>query len=169
MHYQNSLGLARGLDANDRLKNFRHQFHIPQHNGKDCIYFTGNSLGLQPRATSSYVQQELDDWAKMGVEGHFQARNPWLPYHELFPRQLAKIVGALPSEVVAMNQLTVNLHLLMVTFYRPNKKRYRIICEAKAFPSDQYALESQAKIHGFDPQEAVIEVKPREGENVIRT
>jgi len=169
MHYQNSLGLARGLDANDRLKKFRHQFYIPQYNGKDAIYFTGNSLGLQPKSVSRYVQQELNDWAKMGVEGHFQALNPWLPYHELFPEQLSKIVGCQVNEVVAMNQLTVNLHLLMVSFYRPTKRRYRIICEAKAFPSDQYAFESQAKYHGFDPEQAVIEVKPREGEYSIRT
>ncbi len=169
MHYQNSLGLARGLDANDPLKKFRHMFFIPQFNGKDGIYFTGNSLGLQPKSVSRFVQQELDDWAKMGVEGHFNAKNPWMPYHELFPQQLSKIVGCLPSEVVAMNQLTVNLHLLMVSFYRPTKRRYRIICEAKAFPSDQYAFESQAKFHGFDPKEAVIEVKPRDGEHAIRT
>ena len=169
MHYQNSLGLSRGLDANDRLKKFRHQFLIPQLHGKDCIYFTGNSLGLQPKSTAQYVQQELDDWASLGVEGHFHARNPWLPYHEIFPKRLSRIVGCLPSEVVVMNQLTVNLHLLMVSFYRPTKKRYRIICEAKAFPSDQYAFESQARYHGFDPASAVIEVSPREGEHTIRT
>jgi len=169
MYYQNSLGLARGLDANDRVKKFRHQFHIPQFNGKDVIYFTGNSLGLQPRRTSEYIQQELEDWAKMGVEGHFNAKHPWLSYHELFPKTLSKIVGCLPSEVVAMNQLTVNLHLLMVSFYRPTKRKYKIICEAKAFPSDQYAFESQVKYHGFDPEKAIIEVAPREGESTIRT
>jgi kynureninase len=169
MYYQNSLGLARGLDANDRLKKFRHQFFIPQFNGKDSIYFTGNSLGLQPRRTAEYIQQELDDWAKMGVEGHFHAKNPWFPYHEYFPEKLSKIVGCLPHEVVAMNQLTVNLHLLMVSFYRPTKRKYKIICEAKAFPSDQYAMESQARFHGFDPAKAIIEVGPREGEHAIRT
>jgi kynureninase len=169
MYYQNSLGLARGLDANDRLKKFRHQFHIPQYNGKDSIYFTGNSLGLQPKRTTEYLQQELEDWAKMGVEGHFNAKNPWLSYHELFPKRLSKIVGALPAEVVAMNQLTVNLHLLMVSFYRPTKRKYKIICEARAFPSDQYAFESQVKFHGFDPGKAIIEVAPREGEHVVRT
>ncbi len=168
MYYQNSLGLARGLDANDRLKKFRHYFHIPQFNGKDGIYFTGNSLGLQPKRTSEYIQQELEDWAKMGVEGHFHAKNPWLHYHELFPDALSKIVGCLPSEVVAMNQLTVNLHLLMVSFYRPTKRKYKIICEAKAFPSDQYAFESQVRFHGFDPAKAIIEVGPREGEDHIR-
>ena len=168
MNYQNSLGLARGLDANDRLKKFRHQFHIPQFNGKDSIYFTGNSLGLQPKRVSEYIQQELDDWAKMGVEGHFHAKNPWLHYHELFPQRLAKIVGAGPAEVVAMNQLTVNLHLLMVSFYRPTRRRYKIICEARAFPSDQYAFESQVRFHGFEPEKAIIEVAPRAGEHVIR-
>ena len=168
MNYQNSLGLARGLDANDRLKKFRHQFHIPQFNGKDSIYFTGNSLGLQPKRVSEYIQQELDDWAKLGVEAHFHAKNPWLHYHELFPQRLSKIVGAEPAEVVAMNQLTVNLHLLMVSFYRPTRRRYKIICEARAFPSDQYAFESQVRFHGFDPGKAIIEVSPREGEQVIR-
>lgn len=169
MNYQNSLGLARGLDADDRIKKFRHQFHIPQYNGKDCVYFTGNSLGLQPRRTEEYIQQELEDWARMGVEGHFQARHPWLNYHELFPAPLSRIVGCLPSEVVAMNQLTVNLHLLLVSFYRPTGRRYKIICEAKAFPSDQYALESQVRFHGFDPEKAIVEVGPRAGEDVIRT
>jgi kynureninase len=169
MFYQNSLGLARGLDANDRLKKFRHQFHIPQFSGKDCIYFTGNSLGLQPKRTAEYIQQELDDWARLGVEAHFSAKNPWLYYHELFPERLSKIVGALPSEVVAMNQLTVNLHLLMVSFYRPASRRFKIICEARAFPSDQYAFESQVRFHGFDPEKAIVEVAPREGEHVIHT
>ena len=168
MYYQNSLGLARGLDANDRLKKFRHHFHIPQFNGKDSIYFNGNSLGLQPKRVSEYIQQELDDWAKMGVEGHFHAKNPWLHYHELFPARLSKIVGALPEEVVAMNQLTVNLHLLMVSFYKPTKRKYKIICEARAFPSDQYAFESQVRYHGFDPEKAIIEVGPRQGEQAIR-
>ncbi len=168
MNYQNTLSFAKGLDEKDPLKEFRHKFFIPQHEGKDCIYLTGNSLGLQARTTSKYVQQELDDWAQLGVEGHFQAKNPWLPYHEIFPKQLSKIVGCKENEVVVMNQLTVNLHLLLVTFYRPTKQRYKIICEAKAFPSDQYALESQARHHGFDPPEAVIEVAPREGEHTIR-
>lgn len=169
MDFENKLEFARTLDKKDILKNFRNKFFIPQHNGKDCIYFTGNSLGLQPKATSQYIQQELDDWAKLGVEGHFHAKNPWLPYHEIFPKQLSKIVGCKENEVVVMNSLTVNLHLLMVTFYRPIKERYKIICEAKAFPSDQYAFESQVKYHGYDPEDAIIEVKPREGENNLRT
>jgi len=167
--YQNDPEYATHLDEADELKEFRTQFFIPQVNGKDAIYFTGNSLGLQPRTVSNYIQQELDDWARQGVEGHFHAQHPWLPYHELFPRQLGAIVGANENEVVVMNSLTVNLHLLMVSFYRPTKKRYRILCEAKAFPSDQYALESQAKFHGFDPKDAVIEIEPREGEHCLRT
>lgn len=169
MEYQNSLAFARKMDEEDPLKPFRGKFYIPLVNGKESIYFTGNSLGLQPRTTQDYVLNELEDWASFGVEGHFHARKPWMPYHELFPQQLSKIVGCRENEVVVMNQLTVNLHLLMVSFYRPTKERYKIICEAKAFPSDQYALESQARFHGFDPDQAVIEVSPREGEHTIRT
>ncbi len=169
MNYQNNLAFARQSDHDDPLKNFREKFFIPQHNAKDCIYLTGNSLGLQAKTTSKYVQQELDDWASLGVEGHFQAKNPWMPYHEIFPRQLSKIIGCKENEVVVMNQLTVNLHLLLVTFYRPTPQRYKIICEARAFPSDQYAFETQAKYHGFNPGDAVIEIAPREGEHTLRT
>ena len=169
MNFQNTLAFAKELDSNDSLRSFREKFFIPQHEGKDCVYFTGNSLGLQPKTTSQYVQQELDDWAKLGVEGHFQAKNPWMPYHEIFPKQLSKIVGCKENEVVVMNQLTVNLHLLMVSFYRPTKQRYKIICEAKAFPSDQYAFETQAIYHGYKAADAVIEVAPREGEHTLRT
>ena len=169
MRFQNTLAFAKESDNNDSLKNFREKFFIPQHNGKDSLYFTGNSLGLQAKITTEYVQQELADWAKLGVEGHFQAKNPWMPYHEIFPRQLAKIVGCKEHEVIVMNSLTVNLHLLMVSFYRPTKQRYKIICEAKAFPSDQYAFETQAAFHGFDPADAVVEVSPREGEHTLRT
>ena len=169
MNFENTLAFARTLDHQDKLKEYRNRFFIPVHKGKDSIYFTGNSLGLQPKSTSSYVQQELDDWARLGVEGHFHAKHPWLPYHEIFPQQLSEIVGCLPREVVVMNQLTVNLHLLMVTFYRPTSKRYKIICEYRAFPSDQYALESQVSFHGMDPGNSIIEVKPREGEHTLRT
>lgn len=169
MSFQNTLSFAAELDAADDLKEFCSQFFIPQHKGKDCIYFTGNSLGLQPKTVSAYIQQELDDWAALGVEGHFQAKNAWMPYHEIFPQQLSQIIGCLPHEVVAMNQLTVNLHLLMVSFYRPTKQRYKIICEAKAFPSDQYALESQVLYHGYKPEMAIIEVWPRTGEHTLRT
>ena len=166
---ENSLEFARSLDEKDPLRNFRNKFFIPQHNGKDCVYFTGNSLGLQPKLTIQYVQQELNDWASMGVEGHFQAKNPWMPYHEIIPKQLSKIVGCKQNEVVVMNSLTVNLHLLMVSFYKPTKQRYKIICEAKAFPSDQYAFETQVRYHGYDPADAVIEVSPRKGEHILRT
>ncbi len=169
MNYENTLEFARNADSQDSVKEFRDRFYVPQHNGKECIYFMGNSLGLQPKTTGLYVQQELDDWAKLGVEGHFHAKNPWFPYHEIFPGQLSKIVGCLENEVVVMNQLTVNLHLLMVSFYQPTKERFKIICEDKAFPSDQYAMESQARFHGFDPEEAIIEVGPRTGEYAIRT
>lgn len=168
MEFQNKLEFARQLDEKDELKSFRNKFYIPIVNGKECIYFTGNSLGLQPKTTQDYVVSELEDWANFGVEGHLHARKPWLPYHEIFPKQLSQIVGCKENEVVVMNSLTVNLHLLMVSFYRPTKRRYKIICEAKAFPSDQYAFESQVRYHGFDPDDAIVEVKPRAGEHTIR-
>jgi kynureninase len=167
--YQFTLAFAQEQDQKDPLKKYREQFYFPQHEGKNVLYFTGNSLGLQPKSTSKYIQQELDDWAKYGVEGHFHAKNPWYSYHEQFTEPLAKIVGAKPHEVVAMNQLTVNLHLLMVSFYRPSKNRYKIICETKAFPSDQYALESQVKHYGHSPDIAIIEAKPRPKEHTLRT
>lgn len=169
MNFQNDLEFARGLDRNDPLREYRERFYIPIINGKECIYFTGNSLGLQTKSTQDYVVDELEDWASFGVEGHFHARHPWFSYHELFPPLLKNIIGAKPEEIVVMNQLTVNLHLLMTSFYRPTKERYKIICEAKAFPSDQYVFESQVKLNGFDPEQAIIEVAPREGEHVIRT
>lgn len=165
---QNTLRYAQQQDELDSLKHFRAKFFIPQINGKDCIYFTGNSLGLQPKAAKNYVETELQDWALLGVEGHLHARHPWVSYHEMFPPLLSKIVGCKENEVVAMNQLTVNLHLLMVSFYRPTEQRYKIICEAKAFPSDQYAFESQVRFHGFEPIDAIIEVGPRAGEHTIR-
>jgi kynureninase len=169
MNFENALEFARQLDQQDPIKDFRNRFFIPQHEGRDKIYFDGNSLGLQPKTTKEYVMQELEDWARLAGEGHFNALRPWLPYHEIFPKQLSKIVGCLPEEVVVMNSLTVNLHLLLVSFYRPTKQRYKIICEAKTFPSDQYAFESQVKYHGLDPDDAIIEVKPRPGEYTIRT
>ncbi len=169
MNFINSLDFAKQLDANDALNDFRSQFYIPIINGKECIYLTGNSLGLQPKSTQDYVVDELEDWASFGVEGHFHARNPWFSYHEIFPPLLTRVVGALPEEVVVMNQLTVNLHLLLASFYRPTKERYKIICEAKAFPSDQYAFESQVRFHGLDPDDAIIEAAPREGEHSLRT
>ncbi|MBL0335193.1 MAG: kynureninase [Chitinophagaceae bacterium] len=169
MNLINSAAFAAEQDTIDPLKQFRTKFYIPQVHGQDSIYFTGNSLGLQPRTTAAYVQQELDDWATLGVEGHFHAKKPWLSYHEIFTRQLSAIVGCRETEVVVMNHLTVNLHLLMVSFYRPTKQRYKIICEARAFPSDQYAFESQARYHGLNPEEAVIEISPRAGEHTLRT
>jgi kynureninase len=168
MNYQNTLEFAKRLDEQDELKSFRDKFYIPIVNGKECIYFTGNSLGLQPRTTQEYVVNELEDWAAFGVEGHFHARKPWMPYHEIFPKQLSKIVGCKENEIVVMNSLTVNLHLLMISFYRPTRERYKIICEAKAFPSDQYAFESQVRYHGYDPDDAIVEVKPGDGEHSIR-
>ena len=169
MDFKNTIEFAKELDEKDILKNFRSKFYIPIINDNECIYFTGNSLGLQPRTTQDYVVNELEEWANFGVEGHFHAKQPWFSYHEMFPKLLAPIVGALPEEIVVMNQLTVNLHLLMTTFYRPTKERYKIICEAKAFPSDQYAFESQVSIHGFNTDDAIVEVEPRDGEHVIQT
>ena len=167
MNFSNTLEYAEQLDEQDSLKHFRDKFYIPIVNGKECIYLTGNSLGLQPKKTQDYVLDELEDWATHGVEGHFHARTPWVNYHEIFEEQLAEIVGGLPEEVVAMNQLTVNLHLLMISFYRPTSKKYKIICEAKAFPSDQYAFQSQVKLHGYNPDDAIIEVQPKEGSAYI--
>lgn len=168
MDFKNNLAFAQELDTKDPLREYRSKFFIPKVNGRDSIYFTGNSLGLQPKSAGSYIQQELDDWAKYGVEGHFEAKNPWFAYHEQFAEPISKIVGAHKDEVVVMNNLTVNLNLLMVSFYRPTKERYKIICEAKAFPSDQYALEMQVKQRGFNPDDAIIEVAPRNGEHTIR-
>jgi kynureninase len=167
MNYINTLEFAQQQDAQDSLAKYRTQFLFPHHHGKQNLYFTGNSLGLQPKAVLENLKQELNDWAQFGVEGHFLAKNPWVSYHEILTKQAANIVGALPSEVVMMNQLTVNLHLLLISFYRPTMQRYKIICEAKAFPSDQYALESQVKLHGFLPEDAIIEVAPREGVHCI--
>jgi kynureninase len=169
MNFENSLRFAKSLDRNDPLKKFRNKFHLPKVNGKPTIYFTGNSLGLQPKTTRQYLQEELDDWATLGVDGHVGARRPWVYYQKFSKDILAGLVGAKPSEVVAMNQLTVNLHLLMVSFYRPDKQRYKIICEQGAFSSDQYALETQIKFHGLDPDEALVEVRPRDGEATIQT
>jgi kynureninase len=168
MNFENNKTFAQHLDETDELKHYRKQFYFPEIDGKEVLYFCGNSLGLQPKSVKEKIAQELDDWANYGVEGHFKAKNPWLSYHEQFSGPLAKILGALNHEVVAMNQLTVNLHLLMVSFYRPVEKRKKILFEAKAFPSDQYALESQVYAHGFKPDECLIEVKPREGEFLIR-
>ena len=168
MTYQNSLDYAKQLDQEDPISYLRNQFHIPRDkHGKEWLYFTGNSLGLQPKITSKYIEQELDDWANFGVEGHFEAKNPWLSYHELLTDTMAKVVGAKPVEVVVMNTLTTNLHLLMVSFYQPSKTKYKIIIESDAFPSDRYAVQSQLSFHGFDPEEALIEWKPKEGKELL--
>ena len=168
MAFQNSLDYAKQLDQEDPISYLRNQFHIPRDkHGKEWLYFTGNSLGLQPKITSKYIEQELDDWANFGVEGHFEAKNPWLSYHELLTDTMAKVVGAKPIEVVVMNTLTTNLHLLMVSFYQPSKTKYKIIIESDAFPSDRYAVQSQLSFHGFDPEEALIEWKPKEGKELL--
>ena len=169
MQFQNSLTFARKMDAEDKLHKYRNEFHFPQINGKDVIYFTGNSLGLQPKITQNYVDEIMIDWKELAVEGHFHAKKPWWDYHERLARPLAGIVGANVEEVSVMNTLSVNLHLMMVSFYRPTKSRYKILCEEKAFPSDQYMLQSQVRFHGLDPNEAIVEVKKRKGEHHWRT
>ncbi len=169
MEFRNTLEFARTLDKEDPLANYKDEFIFPEINNKKVIYFTGNSLGLQPKSAKKYVDEVMDDWANLAVEGHFYAEKPWWDYHERFSEKLAKVVGAKPSEITVMNTLTVNLHLLMVSFYRPDAKRYKIICEEKAFPSDQYMIASQVKFHGFNPEDAVVEVKKRDGENHFRT
>ena len=170
MNYKNTADFALSLDAKDELRKYRNEFHIPlQKNGEEHIYMCGNSLGLQPKRTKEYLNQELEDWATFGVAGHFHAKNPWMPYHEFLTESYAKIVGAKPTEVVAMNTLTVNLHLMMVSFYKPTKKRHKIIIEGDAFPSDIYAVESQIKHHGLSPATSLIKLTPRDGESAIRT
>ena len=170
MKYNKTKEFALEQDEKDPLKGYREQFHIPlQDNGEECLYFCGNSLGLQPKKTGEYVNQELEDWAKLGVEGHFHAQNPWMPYHEFLTDSFSRIAGAKKEEVVAMNTLTANLHLMMVSFYRPNKSRYKIVIEADAFPSDIYAVSSQIQFHGFDIASSLIKLKPRAGEVAVRT
>lgn len=167
MNFEATLEYAQSQDQIDILFPNRERFYIPQHDGKDAIYMCGNSLGLQPKSVSYLMKQELDDWAKYGVEGHFQARNPWFSYHNLFTERLSKIVGAQKDEVVATNTLTVNLHLLMMSFYRPKDGRYKILMEAGAFPSDQYAMETQVRMYGYDPADAIIEIEPRKDTHLI--
>ncbi|AMS27527.1 kynureninase [Bacteroidetes bacterium UKL13-3] len=169
MQFENSLSFAQQLDKQDSLAKFRNEFHLLQKDGKPAVYLCGNSLGLQPKNVRAAIDQELKDWADLGVEGHFDGKNPWMYYHHFLTEKAAKIVGAKPSEVVIMNNLTANLHLMMVSFYRPTKTRYKIMMEVSAFPSDQYAMETQARFHGFNPEDAIIELKPREGEYTLRT
>ena len=169
MEFKNTLQFAQSLDAQDDLSTYRDEFIFPKINGKEVIYFTGNSLGLQPKRTKSFVDEVMKDWAELAVEGHFYAEKPWWDYHERLAEPLAKVVGALPEEISVMNTLTVNLHLLMVSFYNPTQKRFKILCEEKAFPSDQYMFQSQVRFHGLDPDETIVEIKKREGEHHWRT
>ncbi len=172
MKFENTLSFARDLDRKDPLNRFRNEFLFPQHQGKDVIYLCGNSLGLQPKRTREYILKQLDNWKEYGVEGHFKGDTPWMYYQKTTKESLAKLVGAKVLEVVAMNQLTVNLHILMLSFYRPTKKRYKIMVEAAAFPSDQYAVETQVQLHAdksFDINNAIVELHPREGEYTLRT
>ncbi|MFL2621272.1 MAG: kynureninase [Flavobacteriaceae bacterium] len=169
MKFETSFDFAIKMDQNDELKYYRDSFHFPvDSNGNKILYFTGNSLGLQPKTTKEAVEQELDDWANFAVEGHFKAKNPWMPYHELLTNDMAEIVGAKPEEVVIMNSLTANLHFLMISFYNPTKKRFKILIESDAFPSDRFAVKSQLKLHGFDPKNDLIEWSPRGNENLLR-
>ncbi|QCR24122.1 kynureninase [Pontibacter sp. SGAir0037] len=169
MNYQNNLSFAQEQDQQDPLNHFRNRFYIPQVNKQDAIYFCGNSLGLQPKSVQRFIDDEMYKWANYAVEGHFTGDEPWFNYHELLTAAEARVVGAKPVEVVVMNQLTVNLHLMLVSFYRPQGKRFKILVEGGAFPSDQYALETQTKFHGYQPDDAIIEVFPREGEHTLRT
>lgn len=169
MEFKKDKSFADRLDREDSLAGFRERFCIPKHkDGADVTYFCGNSLGLQPRSVVESVEQELKDWASLGVDGHFHAKNPWMPYHEFLTDSTARLVGAEPAEVVVMNSLTVNLHLMMVSFYRPDTSRFKVLIEGGAFPSDQYAVQSQIRFHGYDPDEALIELQPRPGEHSLR-
>ena len=169
MNYKNDLAFAQAQDKADPLRAFRDEFHLPQHNGRPVIYFTGNSLGLQPKSAAAALQQELDDWARLGVEGHFNAKHPWYSYHEELTNSAARLMGAKSEEVVVMNQLTSNLHFLLVSFYRPNGKRRKILTEQRPFPSDTYAFASQIAFRGGDPEKDLIEMQPRAGEHTLRT
>jgi kynureninase len=165
--FNTSVEFAQAEDQIDILHSFRERFLFPQHKDLNTVYFCGNSLGLQSTAVKYLMDIELSDWAKYGVEGHFEAKSPWFSYHQQFSKPLSQIVGAKTEEVVAMNTLTVNLHLLLLSFYRPSNGRYKIIMEAGAFPSDQYAIETQVRMYGYDPNDAIIEITPRAGAHII--
>lgn len=169
--FEDDLGFAQMLDANDPLRHMRDAFFIPKIKGsnKEEVYLCGNSLGLQPKLAAEYVKEELDKWQRLGVKGHFDCEHPWMPYHEFLAEGSAALVGAKTSEVVCMNSLTANLHFLMVSFYQPTEKRHKILIEDHAFPSDHYAVESQIKFHGHDPAESMVLLKPREGEECLHT
>lgn len=168
VQFQPGKDFAIAMDESDPLKAYRERFLFPKHAGCDCVYLCGHSLGLQPKSAAAYIQQELDDWAELAVEAHFRAKNPWMPYHKLLTEETAALVGAKPIEVVVMNSLTVNLHLMMTSFYRPTRGRHKILVERGAFPSDQYAVKSQIQFHGFDPATALIELTPPPGESCLR-
>jgi len=168
-NFQVGESFAAKLDAQDPLGHYRERFHIPRTtDGGECIYLCGHSLGLQPKSAKAFIDQELADWARLGVEGHFHGKNPWVPYHRLLTGQMAALVGAEPMEVVVMNSLTANLHLMMASFYRPTSQRYKILIERGAFPSDQYAVKSQIRFHGLEPKKSLLEISPRGGEFCIR-
>ena len=169
MKFENTLAFAKQLDKTDPLKAYRQLFHIPKIKGKEAIYFCGNSLGLQPKSVDKHIKIELEDWQKLGVEGHLHGRRPWLYYHHFFSKSISKLVGAKPAEVVVMNQLTVNLNLMLISFYRPEGKRNKILVEANEFPSDYYAIEQQIRLHGLIPEECIVEVMPRKGEVTLGT
>ena len=170
MHFSADEDFARQLDAEDPLRHFREKFHLPLgKDGKPLIYFAGNSLGLMPKAARAIVEEELDNWAKLGVDAHHATGTPWYSYHETLREPAARLVGAQPSEVICMNSLTVNIHLMMATFYRPTKSRFKILMEEPAFPSDTYAIKTQIVHHGLDPKEALILARPRKGEFAVRT
>lgn len=162
------LAEAKERDSQDPLATFRNQFHMPPHGDGEVLYFTGNSLGLQPVEASAFIEGELEDWRKLGVEGHYHGQRPWVDYHSYAAEDLALIVGAEPQEVVAMNALTVNLHLLLISFYRPEGKRTKLMIEQGAFPSDRYAALSQMRLHGINPKDNLIELAPRKGEHTLR-
>ncbi len=168
IQFENTLAFAKSLDKADKLKNFRKEFFIPKVNGKEAIYLCGNSLGLQPKSVEKHLKVELEDWKNLGVEGHVHGKNPWLYYHHLFTNSISKLVGAKKDEVVVMNQLTVNLNLLLISFYQPKGKRNKILLQANEFPSDYYAVEQQIRLRGLDPKKCIIEVMPRKGETLLR-
>ncbi|MBL7999894.1 MAG: aminotransferase class V-fold PLP-dependent enzyme, partial [Candidatus Kapabacteria bacterium] len=165
----NTEDFAKQCDATDALASFRNEFAFPQHHNENVVYFTGNSLGLLPHAARTAVEQEFNDWQTYGVEGHFLAASPWYSYHKQFAPALASLTGALPSEVVAMNSLTVNVHLMMSSFYQPTKERNIILLLGQEFPSDRYAAQSQVQAHGYSHNDCIVELMPRDGEHTLRT
>lgn len=169
MKFENSLAFARSLDKQDKLHKYRKQFFMPQVNGKEAIYLCGNSLGLQPKSVEDHIKVELKDWKNLGVEGHLHAKNPWLYYHHFFSKSISKLVGAKAGEVVVMNQLSVNLNLMLISFYRPKGRRVKVLMQANEFPSDYYAVEQQVRLHGLKPKDCIVEVMPRKGEVTLRT